>query len=90
MAQMKAYTIPRKNWTQICRNIVFCGHEQVQPASICSHLTALKHSIDDVIGMLPCPSIFGIDEKDEVGKAKEPKQHSYCLNGFPERKARKT
>ena len=31
MAQMKAYTIPMKNWTQICLTIVFCRHKQVQP-----------------------------------------------------------
>ena len=30
MAQMKAYTIPRKNWTQIFLNIFFCRHEQIQ------------------------------------------------------------
>ena len=30
MAQMKAYTIPMKNWTQICLTIVFCRPEQVQ------------------------------------------------------------
>ena len=31
MAQMRAYTIPMKNWTQICLTIVFCRHKQVQP-----------------------------------------------------------
>ena len=30
MAQMKAYAILIKNWTQICLNIVLCSHEQIQ------------------------------------------------------------
>ena len=31
MAQMRAYTIPVKNWIHICLTIVFCRLEQVQP-----------------------------------------------------------
>ena len=30
MAQMKAYSVPMKNWTQICLNIVFCSNKQFQ------------------------------------------------------------
>ena len=48
MAQMKAYSIQMKNWTQICMSIVFCSREHVQfdvRGKRFSHLSSQKEMV---------------------------------------------
>ena len=49
-----------------------------------AHLAALQDCVDQVVGILPCAPVFGVDEEDEVAEAEIAEQHPDSFHRFPE------